>query len=128
MTEEMVNKAKSLAKKYGCTNVEFRLDDIEDLPVENESVYVLISNYVINLSPIKSPVFSETYRVLRNSGRFYISGIVLLKELGDKHENDISLLCRCVAGALLRDDYLREIEKAGFEVEILAEDIEISER
>jgi arsenite methyltransferase len=106
MTKEMVNKAKSIAAKYGCTNVEFRLGDIENLPVENESVDVVISNCVINL---------------------YVSDIVLLKELSDKQRNDRELLCGCVAGALLKDDYVREIEKAGFEVKILAEDKEISE-
>jgi len=128
MTEEMVNKAESLAEKYGYTNVEFRLGDIEDLPVENESVDIVISNCVINLAPDKSRVFSEAYRVLRSGGRMYVSDIVLLKELSDKQKNDSELLCGCVAGALLKDDYVLEIERAGFEVEILTEDTEISER
>jgi arsenite methyltransferase len=127
MTKEMVNKAKSIAAKYGCTNVEFRLGDIENLPVENESVDVVISNCVINLAPDKAKVFSEAYRVLRSGGSMYVSDIVLLKELSDKQRNDRELLCGCVAGALLKDDYVREIEKAGFEVKILAEDKEISE-
>jgi arsenite methyltransferase len=128
MTEEMVNKAKSLAAKYGYGNVEFRLGDIENLPVESGSVDVVISNCVINLAPDKARVFSEAYRVLRSGGRMYVSDIVLLKELSGKQKNDSELLCGCVAGALLKDDYIREIERAGFEVEILSEDTEISER
>ena len=127
MTEEMVNKAKSIAAKYGYTNVEFRLGDIENLPLENVSVDVVISNCVINLAPDKARVFSEAHRVLRSGGRMYVSDIVLLQELSDKQKNDSELLCGCVAGALLKDDYLREIEKAGFEVKILAEDKEISD-
>jgi arsenite methyltransferase len=128
MTEEMVNKAKSLAAKYGYSNVEFRLGDIENLPVESGAVDVVISNCVINLAPDKARVFSEAYRVLRNGGRMYVSDIVLLKELSDKQKNDSELLCGCVAGALLKDDYIHEIEKAGFEVKVLGEDTEISER
>lgn len=128
MTEEMVNKAKTIAARYGYTNVEFRLGDIENLPVENESVDVVISNCVINLAPDKSRVFSEAYRVLRSGGRMYVSDIVLLKELSDEQRNDSELLCGCVAGALLKDDYVREIERVGFEVKILAEDKEISKR
>jgi len=128
MTEEMVNKAKSLAAKYGYTNVEFRLGDIENLPVENEAIDVVISNCVINLAPDKSKVFNEAYRVLRNGGRMYVSDIVLLKEISDEQRRDSALLSGCVAGALLKEDYIRKIEKAGFEVKILSEDKEISER
>jgi arsenite methyltransferase len=128
MTEEIVNKAKSLAAKYGYTNVKFRLGDIENLSVENESIDVIISNCVINLAPDKSKVFNEAYRVLRSGGRMYVSDIVLLKELSDEQKNDRELLCGCVAGALLKDDYVRKIEMAGFEVKILLEDKEISER
>jgi SAM-dependent methyltransferase len=128
MTEEMVNKAKSLAAKYEYNNVEFRLGDIENLPVENESVDVVISNCVINLAPDKFRVFNEAYRVLRSGGKMYVSDIVLLKELSGKQKNDSELLSGCVAGALLKEDYVRKIESAGFEVKILAEDKEISER
>jgi SAM-dependent methyltransferase len=128
MTEEMVNKAKAIAAKYGYTDVEFRLGDIEKLPVENESVDVVISNCVINLAPDKSKVFNEAYRVLRKGGRMYVSDIVLLKELSHEQRNDSTLLSGCVAGALLKEDYIRKIEMAGFEVKILSEDKEISER
>ena len=128
MTEEMVNKAKSLAAKYGYTNVEFRWGDVENLPVENEPIDVIISNCVINLAPDKFKVFNEAYRVLKTGGRMYVSDIVLLKELSDKQKNDRELLAGCVAGALLKNDYVRKIEMAGFEVKILSEDEEISKR
>ena len=128
MTKEMIKKAKALAKKHGYTNVEFKLGDIEKLPVENESVDVIISNCVINLAPDKLRVFKDAYRVLREGGRMYISDIVLLKELSESQKNDEGLLSGCVAGALLRDDYLEKIEKAGFKVKILSEDRDISER
>ena len=128
MTKEMVDKAELLAVKYGFTNVEFRLGDIENLPVESGSVDVVISNCVINLAPDKFKVFNEAYRVLRSGGRMYVSDIVLLEELSAEQKNDPELLCGCVAGALLKDDYVRKMELAGFEVEILSEDRGISER
>ena len=128
MTKEMVNKAKSIAEKNDNTNVEFRLGDIENLPVETESVDVIISNCVINLAPNKSKVFSEAYRVLKNGGKMYVSDIVLLKELDEKQKNNNELISGCVAGALLKQDYLDKIEQSGFKVKILSEDKEISER
>ena len=84
MTEDMIKKARALAKKYGMSNVEFRLGDIEKLPVENDSVDVVISNCVINLAPDKLKVFKEAYRVLKNGGKMYVSDIVLLKELSEE--------------------------------------------
>jgi SAM-dependent methyltransferase len=126
MTKEMVKKSKSIAKKYGYTNVEFRLGDIENLPIENDSVDIIISNCVINLAPDKNKVFSEAHRVLRNGGRMYVSDIVLLKELNKKQKNDKELLSGCVAGALLKQDYIDRIKKTGFKVKILSEDKKIS--
>jgi len=126
MTEEMVKKSKSIAKKYGYTNVEFRLGDIENLPIDSDSVDVIISNCVINLAPDKSKVFKEAHRVLRKGGRMYVSDIVLLKELSKKQRNDKDLLSGCVAGALLEQDYIEKIEQAGFKVKILSEDKKIS--
>jgi len=128
MTEEMVNKAKSLAAKHDYSNVEFKLGDIESLPIETGSIDLVISNCVINLAPDKSKVFNEAYRVLRKGGKIYLSDIVLLKELSEKQKNDKELLSGCVAGALVKKDYLRKIKNAGFEVKILAEDKQISER
>lgn len=128
MTREMIKKARSLAKKHGYTNVEFRFGEIEKLPVENESVDMVISNCVINLAPDKLKVFKDAHRVLRQNGKMYVSDIVLLKELDDSQKNDKDLLSGCVAGALLKDDYLGKLEKAGFKVKVLSEDKEISER
>ncbi len=128
MTEEMLEKARSNAKKYGYGNVEFVLGDIEDLPLEDASVDIIISNCVINLAPDKSRVFAEAYRVLKKTGRMFASDIVLLEELTDEQKKDEDLLAGCVAGALLRDDYLGKIKEAGFKVRILSEDKDISKR
>ena len=128
MTREMIKKARSLAEKHGYANVEFRFGEIEKLPVENESVDVVISNCVINLAPDKSKVFKDAHRVLKQNGKMYVSDIVLLKELDASQKNDKDLLSGCVAGALLKDDYLGKLEKAGFKVKVLSEDKEISER
>lgn len=128
MTEEMINRAKAIAKKNGYTNVEFRLGDIETLPIETGSIDVIISNCVINLAPDKSKVFNEAYRVLKSGGKMYVSDIVLLKELGETQKNDVDLLSGCVAGALLKEEYLSKINQSGFEVKILSEDKNISER
>jgi SAM-dependent methyltransferase len=128
MTEAMVRKATRNAKKYGFSNVEFRLGDIETLPVEDGSVDVVISNCVINLSPDKDKVFSEAFRVLKENGKMFVSDIVLLGELSEEQKNDGSLISGCVGGALLRGDYLKKIKNAGFKVRILNEDKEISTR
>jgi len=126
MTEKMVEKAKALAEKHGYANVEFRLGDIESLPVEDGSVDVIISNCVINLAPDKSKVFEEARRVLKARGRLVLSDIVLLKDLTDEQRNDKRLLAGCVAGALMKDEYIGKLEMAGFEVRILNEDTKIS--
>jgi ubiquinone/menaquinone biosynthesis C-methylase UbiE len=126
MTEEMVNKAKGLAKKHGYANVDFRLGDIEDLPVEGGTIDVIISNCVINLAPDKSKVFKEAYRVLKTGGRMYVSDIVLLQELSEEQRNDKELLSGCVAGALLKQDYIEKIKQAGLKVRVLSEDVDIS--
>ena len=128
MTEEMIEKAKVNAKKYGYKNVEFRLGDIEKLPVDNNSIDVVISNCVVNLVPDKSKVFKEVYRVLKKGGRMYISDIVLLKNLSDEQKNDDELIAGCVGGAMLKDDYIKIIKDAGFEVNVLSEDKDISKR
>jgi len=128
MTQEMIDKAENLAEKYGFKNVEFRLGDIEKLPVDDESVDVVISNCVINLAPDKLKVFKEAFRVLKSIGRMYVSDIVLLEELTEKQRNNEELIAGCVGGALLKDDYLKIINDAGFKYNILDEDLDISKR
>jgi arsenite methyltransferase len=128
MTPEMVEKAQANARKYGYSNVEFRHGDIESLPVEDSSVDVIISNCVINLAPDKEKVFREAFRVLKPEGRMYISDMVLLENLSEELKNDSGLLAGCVAGAILKEEYLRLLKKAGFSVEILNEDLDIGKR
>lgn len=126
MTQEMINRARQFADHYGYRNVEFRLGDIEQLPIEDNSIDVIISNCVINLAPDKAKVFSEARRVLKAGGRMYVSDIVLLEKLTEEQRNDANLIAGCVAGALLKDDYLDIIKKAGLEVNILSDDKAIS--
>lgn len=128
MTPEMIEKAQASARKYGYSNVEFHHGDIEALPVEDSSVDVIISNCVINLAPDKEKVFREAFRVLKPEGRMYISDMVLLKDLPEELKNDSGLLAGCIAGAVLKEEYLRLLKKAGFSVEILNEDLDISKR
>ncbi|MFA5729930.1 MAG: arsenite methyltransferase [Candidatus Paceibacterota bacterium] len=126
MTEEMIEKAKENAKKQNVTNIEFLLGEIENLPLKDNSVDTIITNCVINLTPDKVKTFKEAYRVLKPGGKIYLSDIVLLEELSEEQRNDKDLLCGCVAGALLKDDYLDKIKSAGFKVNILRENKEIS--
>jgi len=128
MTEDMINKAKENAKKYGYQNVEFRLGDIENLPVETASVDIIISNCVINLAPNKDKVFSEAYRVLKPGGRMYVSDIVLLRQLPPEIKNNPDLIAGCVGGAILKNQYIEKIKDAGFSVNILNEDKDISKK
>ncbi len=126
MTEEMINKSREIARKYGYHNVEFRLGEIDNLPVEGGSVDVVISNCVVNLAPDKLKVFRDAYRVLKKSGKMYVSDIVLLEELTEEQRSNDELIAGCVGGALLKDDYLNIVKDAGFKVRILSEDKEIS--
>jgi SAM-dependent methyltransferase len=115
MTEEMLAKAEENARRGGHTNVKFRKGEIESLPIEDGIVDVIISNCVINLSTQKERVFSEALRVLKPGGRMLISDIVLLEELPAPVRSSIEAYVGCVAGASLKQDYLRMIETAGFE-------------
>lgn len=128
MTEEMIKKARDNAKKYKFSNVEFILGDIESLPIENNKIDVIISNCVINLAPDKQKVFNEAYRVLKKGGRMYVSDIVLLGELTEEQKENPYLLVGCVSGALPKEEYLSIVKKAGFKVNILHEDREISKK
>ena len=115
MTKEMVNKADGIAKNYGYHNVEFRLGEIERLPVGDESVDVIISNCVINLSPDKSKVFQEAYRALKPKGKLVVSDIVSERALPDEIKDDPDAWAGCIAGALEQQEYLEKMEQAGFE-------------
>lgn len=114
MTDEMLEKAKANAQKGGFKNVEFRKGDIESLPVETNTVDAIISNCVINLAPDKEKVFKEAFRVLKKGGRLMISDIVLIKPLTEEMKQDKDLLIGCVSGAILKNDYINMLEKAGF--------------
>ena len=115
ITPEMIEKARENAMKGGYKNVEFRLGEIENLPAADNSVDVIISNCVINLAPNKRRVFEEVYRVLRPGGRVMIADVVLLKKLPEEIMNSVSAYTGCVAGAAMKDEYIRIVKKAGFE-------------
>lgn len=122
MTPDMIDRARENARKGKYTNVEFRLGEIENLPAADNSVDVIISNCVINLAPDKSKVFKEAFRVLKPGGRMMISDIVLLKELPDRIRDSVEAYIGCVAGALMKNKYIKTIENSGFrDVQILDE-------
>lgn len=122
MTEEMIRKANENKGKVGIKNVEFRLGEIESLPVDDQSIDRVISNCVINLVPDKRKAFGEIYRVLKPGGIFAVSDIVLDGELSDEERRDASLWAGCVSGALQRKDYIEKIKEAGFKsIQILSE-------
>ena len=114
MTEEMIRKATAIASKHGYKNTEFRLGEIENLPIEDSSVDVVISNCVINLSPDKEKVFREAYRVLKPDGRIMISDLVTEGELPEEVRKSFDAWACCIAGALEKSEYLDTIRRAGF--------------
>jgi len=134
MTREMIDRASAIAKSNGYENVEFRLGEIEKLPVDAGSMDAVISNCVINLSPDKSKVFSEAYRVLKSRGKLIISDIVSEHQLPDGIREDPNAWAGCIAGALEQQEYLAKIREAGFRDlhlvpngEFHAEDVKSSE-
>jgi len=114
MTPEMIQKARENARKGNHENVEFRLGEIEHLPAANDSVDIVISNCVINLSPAKDMVFAEAYRVLKPGGRAMISDIVLSGDLPEAVVGSLAAYAGCIAGAIREEEYLRLMEAAGF--------------
>jgi ubiquinone/menaquinone biosynthesis C-methylase UbiE len=120
MTPEMIQLARENAQKIGTSNVEFRLGEMEHMPVEDSSVDVIISNCVINLSPDKDAVFGEAYRVLKPGGRLCVSDIVLLGELPREVKENVEQWTGCIAGALNQNVYLDKIRAAGL-VEIIVD-------
>lgn len=123
MTAEMIAKARANAEKAGVSNVEFRLGEIERLPVNDNSVDVIISNCVINLSPEKERVFSEAFRVLKAGGRVAISDVVATAELPKSVRNNLDLYTGCIGGAAYVGELRMMIERVGFQnIEITAKD------
>ncbi|MGA1822436.1 MAG: arsenite methyltransferase [Thermoplasmatota archaeon] len=114
MTDEMLAKARKNAGAGGYKNVEFRKGFIEDLPVEDSRVDVVISNCVINLSPDKDMVFREAFRVIKPGGRMVVSDIVLKRELSEMMRDSVTAYVGCVSGADLKETYLKRMEQAGF--------------
>jgi SAM-dependent methyltransferase len=122
MTSEMIAKAQENAQKGEYSNVEFRLGEIEKLPAEDNSIDVIISNCVINLSPDKETAFREAFRVLKPGGRLMVSDLVLAKELPDAIKESVEAYVGCLAGAIKKDEYLKLITMAGFkEVKVISE-------
>jgi SAM-dependent methyltransferase len=122
MTPEMIEKARHNANKGHFNNVEFRLGEIEDLPVDNNSVDVIISNCVINLVPDKARAFREAYRVLKTGGRLMVSDVVLAGELPPALKKSVEAYVGCLSGAMLKSAYLKVIADAGFkDIQILDE-------
>jgi ubiquinone/menaquinone biosynthesis C-methylase UbiE len=122
MTPEMLDKARANAKKGGYTNVEFRLGEIENLPVADNCVDVIISNCVINLSPNKKRVFEEAFRVLASNGRLLVSDLVLRRKLPETIQKNVEAYAGCVSGAELKEVYLEQMRNAGFQnVEVIEE-------
>jgi SAM-dependent methyltransferase len=124
MTADMLEKARANARKAGARNVEFRLGEIENLPVADGSVDAVISNCVINLCPDKRRVFKEVFRVLRPGGRMMVSDIVLKAPLPEAVRGSVEAYVSCIAGAALKRQYLEAIRSAGFrDVKVLGETV-----
>jgi SAM-dependent methyltransferase len=120
MTQEMVVTAQKNAEEGKFGNVEFKLGEIEDLPIEDNSIDVIISNCVINLTPDKSLAYSEAFRVLKPDGRILVSDLVTLGKIPDDIRKSFQAWSECIAGAMDKDDYVDTIKKAGFkDVEII---------
>jgi SAM-dependent methyltransferase len=114
MTGEMIARARENAGKLGFSNVEFRLGDIEDMPVEDNTADVVVSNCVMNLVPDKKRAFSETFRIIKPGGHFSISDIVLQGELPEAVRNEAALYAGCISGAVQKEEYLQIVRDAGF--------------
>ena len=115
MTPEMIDKARENIRKGRYTNIEFRLGEIENLPVADKAVDVIISNCVINLSPDKKRVFEEAFRVLKPNGRLMVSDIVLMKDLPEIIKRNVQAYIGCLSGAEKKEVYLETIQNAGFQ-------------
>ena len=115
MTPEMIDKARENCRKGKYKNVEFRLGEIENLPVADNTADIIISNCVINLSPNKKRVFKEAFRTLKPGGKLMVSDIVLLKELPETVKKSVQAYIDCLSGAVMKDKYIKLIKDAGFQ-------------
>lgn len=119
MSEAMIAKANAIKAKYGFTNVEFRLGDIENLPVEDNTADVVVSNCVLNLVPDKTKAFAEVYRVLKPGAHFSVSDIVVQGIMSAELQESAAMYAGCISGALQKEEYMAIIEQTGFkDVEI----------
>lgn len=121
-TDEMIAKARQNSNKLGYNNVEFRKGDIEQMPVEDNTIDVVISNCVLNLVPDKNKAFSEMFRVLKHNAHFCVSDIVLDGELPENLRNAAAMYTGCVAGAMQKEDYLSVITNSGFDNVLIAKE------
>lgn len=128
MTSDMINLARKNAEKSGYNNVEFRLGEIEHLPVADNSVDVIISNCVVNLSVDKEQVFRETYRVLKTRGRLSLSDVVAIAELPDSIKQDVDMVASCIGGAEQVDTIKEMLNRVGYtEIKITLNKITLKE-
>ena len=124
MTAEMIDRARENATKSGAANLEFRLGEIENLPVADSSTDAIISNCVINLSTDKARVFAEAFRILKPGGRLMVSDIVLARPLPEEVRISVEAYVGCIAGALLQKEYLAAIKQAGFSaIEVVSDSV-----
>lgn len=114
MTEEMINKANENNQKLGYTNVVFKLGDIENIPLENQTADVVVSNCVLNLVPNKEKSFNEIYRILKDGAHFCVSDIVIKGKMTEELQKSAEMYAGCVSGAIDESDYIQIIKKAGF--------------
>lgn len=113
-SDEMLKKANENLNKLAYKNVEFLKGDIEDMPIESNTVNVVVSNCVLNLVPDKKKAFSEIYRVLKDNAHFSVSDVVLLGDLPDKLKDSAEMYAGCVSGAIKKEEYLKIIKDSGF--------------
>ncbi len=126
MTPEMLDKARNNSRKGGYKNVEFRLGEIENLPIADNTADIVVSNCVINLSPNKQRVFDEAFRVLKSSGRLMISDMVLLEKLPEALKKNVLAYVGCISGAELKTEYVKMMEKSGFKDTTVVEETKMA--
>ena len=125
-TAKMIDKARLNARKLGFSNVVFRYGDIEEIPVDDNEVDVVVSNCVLNLVPNKAQAFAETFRILKPGGHFSVSDIVLIGELPDSLRTSAEMYAGCISGAIQKEDYLLLVKEAGFENILIQREKKIS--